>query len=302
MPLLIDYLACFPLSKEDERLMMRAFDAALAAEGVSHVCYVSLTVCDDANIQAINKQTRHIDQPTDVLSFPTISYPDKQTAKDVPRFLQSAFNPDEKAVDLGEIFISKEHASKQAQTYGHSLQRELCYLLVHGVLHLLGHDHITSKEKATMRTKEEQAMKKMGLPEPDKNGMLKLAIEAMENSYSPYSHFPVGACLLTQDGSLYTGCNIENASYGLSNCAERTACFKAVSEGHRRFQAIAIAAKNTAPWPCGACRQVLSEFAPASMPIYVTWDGNTLESTLGQLLPHAFSPEYGIDAFLGKEK
>lgn len=282
--------------------MSKAFDCAKRLEGIQPPCYISLTICDDNSIQAINNQTRLVDAPTDVLSYPAINYPKDKTAKDVPALLQSAYNPDERAIDLGEIFISMDHAQKQAQAFGHSLQRELCYLLVHGVFHLFGYDHMNTKEKTIMRAKEEEAMKEVGLPEPGKNGMLKLAVKAMENSYSPYSHFPVGACLLTEDGSLVTGCNVENASYGLSNCAERTAVFKAVSQGHRRFQAIAIAAKGTAPWPCGACRQVLSEFAPASMPVYVTWDGQTLESTLVELLPYAFSPEYGIDAFLGKEK
>ena len=86
-------------------------------------------------------------------------------------------------------------------------------------------------------------------------GLLALAREAMKRSYSPYSSYPVGAALLASDGRVFQGCNIENASFGLTNCAERTAVFKAVSEGATSFEAIAIAAKTKA-WPCGACRQV----------------------------------------------
>lgn len=87
------------------------------------------------------------------------------------------------------------------------------------------------------------------------------AIVARETTYSPYSHFGVGAALLCEDGAIYEGCNIENASYGLTNCAERTAIFKAVSEGRTKFKALAVVADTDGTCsPCGACRQVISEF------------------------------------------
>ena len=115
------------------------------------------------------------------------------------------------------------------------------------------------------------------------------ALEARENAYAPYSHFAVGACLLTEDGSYYRGCNIENSSYGATNCAERTAIFKAVSEGARGFDVIAIAGK-TKPWPCGACRQVLNEFAP-DIRVIVTWEDHVEEKNLHELLPEGFGPD-----------
>ena len=91
--------------------------------------------------------------------------------------------------------------------------------------------------------------------------LMDCAIKARENAYSPYSHFAVGAALLCEDGTLFEGCNIENASYGLTNCAERTAIFKAVSEGHTKFKALAVVADTEGPCaPCGACRQVMAEF------------------------------------------
>ena len=93
--------------------------------------------------------------------------------------------------------------------------------------------------------------------------LVALAKEAMEHAYVPYSHFKVGAALLTKDGRVFKGCNIENASYGATNCAERTAIFKAVSEGYREFDAIAIVASSgDYASPCGICRQVLFEFLP----------------------------------------
>lgn len=119
--------------------------------------------------------------------------------------------------------------------------------------------------------------------------LLEMAVEMLERSYVPYSHYPVGAALLGRDGKVYTGCNVENAAYGNTLCAERTALCKAISEGEREFEAIAIAAKTSAPFPCGACRQSLYEFAP-DLRVMVTWDGNVRKTTLRELLPEGFGP------------
>ena len=119
--------------------------------------------------------------------------------------------------------------------------------------------------------------------------LLQKAIEMMERAYVPYSHYRVGAALLAQDGTVYTGCNVENAAYGNTLCAERTALCKAISEGARTFTAIAIAASGSAPFPCGACRQSLYEFAP-DLRVLVTWDGNVREAMLSDLLPEGFGP------------
>lgn len=124
-----------------------------------------------------------------------------------------------------------------------------------------------------------------------KQEWIDLARVAYQKAYVPYSHFPVGACLVAKDGTTFTGVNIENASFGLTNCAERTAVFKAVSEGYCEFQHIIIAGETEAPIaPCGACRQVLSEFCSADMPVtLVNKDGKRKELTLGELLPYSFS-------------
>ena len=120
--------------------------------------------------------------------------------------------------------------------------------------------------------------------------LLELALEARKNAYVPYSGYAVGAALLTEDGKVFIGCNIENAAYGNTLCAERTALFKAVSEGARDFTAIAIASNGPAPYPCGACRQALNEFAPG-LRVLVTWgEGGVGETTLPALLPHGFGP------------
>ena len=121
--------------------------------------------------------------------------------------------------------------------------------------------------------------------------LLQLASQARNHAYAPYSKFQVGAALLATNGEVFTGCNVENASYGLANCAERTAVFKAVSEGIRTFSAIAISVPGGGS-PCGACRQVLNEFNP-KLTIYLGDEHGTLirETLLNELLPDAFGPE-----------
>ncbi|MDR1095656.1 MAG: cytidine deaminase [Spirochaetaceae bacterium] len=130
----------------------------------------------------------------------------------------------------------------------------------------------------------------------DERALMREAVAARNQSYSPYSSFMVGAALLCKNGAVYRGCNIENAAYGPSNCAERTAFFKAVSEGARDFVAIAIAGwpKNGKPgfaWPCGVCRQVMIEFCdPAFRVIVGTGEDNCAVRMLGELLPEGFGP------------
>lgn len=122
------------------------------------------------------------------------------------------------------------------------------------------------------------------------------AKEAMTKSYSPYSGYKVGAALLCKDGSVYTGCNIENAGYSATNCAERTAFFKAVSEGKREFSAIAICGgkdgviEDAFP-PCGVCRQVMREFCEDHFEIHLLTKEGIESYTLSQLLPMSFSPD-----------
>ena len=122
--------------------------------------------------------------------------------------------------------------------------------------------------------------------------LVQKALEMRERAYAPYSHFRVGAALECEDGSVYGGCNIENAAYGPTNCAERTAVVKAVSEGQRRFVRIAIAGdSNELCWPCGTCRQVLREFAPDLTVLVSDREGNYEVHSLRELLPHSFGPD-----------
>lgn len=136
--------------------------------------------------------------------------------------------------------------------------------------------------------------------------LVQKAIKAMEQAYTPYSHFQVGAALLTKEGRIYTGCNIENAAYTPTNCAERTAFFKAVSEGERNFKAIAIVGGKEGVLtsytpPCGVCRQVMMEFCnPKTFQIFLAKSTEDIkEMTLEDLLPQGFGP---MDLKEGDEK
>ena len=120
--------------------------------------------------------------------------------------------------------------------------------------------------------------------------LLSKAQAASIHAYVPYSHFPVGAALECDDGTIYTGCNVENAAFGSTICAERTACVKAVSEGHRSFSRIAIFADSQNwPTPCGACRQFLAEFSPEMEVLCAKADGRYVSYKLSELLPHGFN-------------
>ena len=137
----------------------------------------------------------------------------------------------------------------------------------------------------------------MKLEQTQIRDLIRRAFAARKFAYTPYSHFNVGAALLTRDGKVYTGCNIENAGYTATNCAERTALFKAVSEGERQFSAIAIVGSKEGTvnelvtGPCGVCRQALYEFSgPDLTVIMARTEEDYIVTTLGQLLPYGFGP------------
>ncbi len=130
------------------------------------------------------------------------------------------------------------------------------------------------------------------IPDPVRDLLVQAAKWAARNAFCPYSHYPVGAAVLMTDGQVYTGCNVENASFGLSICAERVAIFKALSHGNRSFAALAVVGgtpKKPAT-PCGACRQVMAEFMAPETPVYIAAlkSGKPTIATLGALLPNAF--------------
>ena len=290
----IDWDNRYPVDESIREQMSFAADKSVACEGIPMDCSIHVCLCDDEMIAGINREYRGIPSSTDVLSFPSVDYPAGQTAGNSEQLIRKEYDDQSGACFLGDIFISVPHMRKQAAEYGHTELREACYLLIHGICHLMGYDHIQPEDKERMRKMEEKILSAVSVSRDDQpdsvdDTLLMLAREAMKNSYSPYSSYPVGAALHCTDGRIFTGCNVENASFGLSNCAERTALFKAVSEGAREFDVIAIAAK-TKPWPCGACRQVLNEFAP-DIKVIVTWKDHVEEKKLHELLPESFGPD-----------
>ncbi|ACB84786.1 cytidine deaminase [Natranaerobius thermophilus] len=135
-------------------------------------------------------------------------------------------------------------------------------------------------------------MKKKEIKEELIRNLLSQAEQALQNAYVPYSNYPVGAAMKTKDGETFTGCNVENASYGLTNCAERTAIFKAVSHGYRDIQVMAVVSNSERhASPCGACRQVISEFSDDAILILANKDGDYQIVKASELLPGAFTAQ-----------
>ena len=268
-----------------------AADSAERAEGAEGRLFVSLIITDDETIRKLNLSERGIDRATDVLSFPTVNYDEGKTARDSAKRLRAEYDADEDASVLGDIVISSERAREQALEYGHSFEREMCYLLVHGLFHLMGYDHEQPSEKVRMREMEEKALSDIGMTREyssEDEKLLAAAREALKNAYAPYSGYSVGAAIMTSTGHIFTGCNIENASFGLTICAERCAAFTAIAAGETEFTRIAIVSNGDSPWPCGACRQVLNEFSNGLTVTVCGADGLVLTERLTQLLPHGF--------------
>lgn len=274
-------------------------EACFREEGVKGAG-MAIRFVDGEAIRALNRRMRGIDRETDVLSFPTVQFPRGRTARDCPGRVKREYDPSMGCANLGDCAINLSRAMAQAEEYGHSLRRELCYLTAHSAFHLMGYDHMNEGEKRKMREMEERALNALGINrdgEINHEALFQEACEAMKLAYCPYSKFQVGACILAEDGRTFRGCNFENASYGAAICAERCAAANAIAHGARRFRAIAIVGSTAVAWPCGICRQVLREFSELSLPVIVGEYGKGFTvRTLGELLPESFGPEaLGID-------
>lgn len=284
-------------------LMIQAGTEAVLGEKLDpELAEVSVSFVSDERIRELNREYRHVDKVTDVLSF--------------PQFDDLNLIPDGMEFALGDVVICMQKIEEQAEEFGHSKERETLYLFTHSMLHLLGYDHMTEEDKALMRKREEEIMEKIGLSESEvkctkesssaegcffvkteegaqekkEDEMLyREAVKAFSNSYSPYSNFRVGAAILTYSGEIFTGANIENASYGGTICAERVAAVKAISEGYRDFRKIAIAAEKGEAPPCGICRQFLYEFGADITVIFGETETDLKRYSLRELLPEGFN-------------
>ena len=306
------------VSKEAIALLKKGLQAVARLHKLSAKTEVSVSLVSDEVIHVLNKDYRGIDRPTDVLSF----------ALDEAEEPAEVGGPDVHM--LGDIIISAETAVRQGDEYGHGLNRELVYLGVHSLLHLLGYDHMNKTDKAKMREEEEKALQMIRLSQKDledgqdkdkedplhfsavvedftmsnqndikKTGksnnkivkkLYKKALKTRENAYVPFSKFKVGAAVLTKDGDIFTGCNIENSSFGLTVCAERVAMFNAAASGVRPGEMkmlLVVADTEDVTSPCGACRQVIAEF---EIPVIIMANvrGDMKQVTLEEILPFGF--------------
>lgn len=279
---------------DTQRTLSEVANACAKAEGISYPVSATLRVVDDERIREVNRETRGVDRATDVLSFPTVRY-GKHTARGSEKRVRREYDPDTGTCFLGDILLSLPRARAQAEEYGHSLKREMCYLTAHALFHLMGYDHEKESDKAAMRAMEEKALGACGIfrdEEKAEQALYEKACEVMKNAYAPYSRFQVGAALQCESGEIYTGVNVENASFGATICAERTAACTAIAHGEKRFVKIAIAGSGAVAWPCGICRQMLSEFAAQDMVVLAGHAGAPYRpKTLSELLPNSFGPK-----------
>lgn len=237
-------------------------------ENASPEGILSVGFLDREEMRAIKKQFFHQDVDTDVVAFP---YGEKERDK-----------------VWGEILICIPVAFEQAREQGQKVEEEILLLFIHGLLHLLGYQDDTEEQRKTMEDRAQELLR-LAVEWRLRKDLVKKAWGAKEHAYAPYSHFRVGAALLGDDGEIFTGCNVENSSFGLTICAERVALVKAVSSGVRSFRKIAIVSDaSTFCFPCGACRQVLFEFSPSLEIISATSSLDFQVFHLDELLPYGF--------------
>ena len=156
--MIINWIIESPLEDSILQKMQHAADMALLCERVRIPCFITVRLCSDESIAAVNSSFRNIPHSTDVLSFPTVTYPPGQTAQSCEERIRREYDDEMDACFLGDIVISVPHIQSQAEEYGHSVEREACYLLVHGICHLMGYDHMTEEEKGKMRFREEDIL------------------------------------------------------------------------------------------------------------------------------------------------
>lgn len=288
-----------------EELIRKVAEGAISYAKCPYETIVNVTIVDNAAIKEINRDYRQIDSATDVLSFPMIEYtvPGEfdMLEEDV---YNDCFDPDSGQLILGDIIISKDKVLEQAREYGHSVFRELGFLVAHSMFHLFGYDHMDDDERMEMEGLQRSLLDSLGITRDaefdstiklsrtdiDNETLILAAKSAMDKAYAPYSKYKVGAAVVTGTGQIFTGCNVENVSFGATICAERCAVIKAVSEGYTEFFKIAIVSSSGEfTYPCGICRQFLAEFGTDTVFVLSNNKGEIKEKMLKELLPEAFN-------------
>ena len=237
-------------------------------EKVSPEGILSVSFLEKEAIRAVKKQFFHQDVYTDVIAF--------------------GYGEGERDRVWGEILICVPVAQEQAREQGHEVKEEILFLFIHGLLHLLGYRDDPEEAREIMDRRVTELFRLFTEWQWRKT-LVKKAYEARNFAYAPYSHFRVGAALLGDNGEIFTGCNVENVSFGLTICAERVALVKAISVGVRTFRKLAVVSDSSDfCFPCGACRQVLFEFAPSLEVISASCSLDFQVFRLDELLPYGF--------------
>ncbi len=257
-----------------------AFEQTLKVLKKEEQYRISLTLVSKEEIHELNKQYRDTDRPTDVLTF---------------AFQEADVLMMDEVIDLGNIIISPEVAKEQCGQYNHPYRREMAFLFIHGLLHAFGYEHHRSKEEAEeMYALQNEILNTM--PYDFYTNIAKLLVEAQSHSRSPYSHFRVGAIVMTKDGKYHRGFNIENSAYGDSMCAERVALFHTYAQGYTIDDIVSLSLitdSDHVGTPCGSCRQVMSELMNMHCPVHIFNNdlSKQLDTSVADLLPYAFSEE-----------
>ena len=261
-----------------------AFEHTLKTLGKENEPFrISLTLVSKEEIHELNRQYRDTDRETDVLTF---------------AFEEADVLENDGIHDLGNIVICPDVARGQAENFKHPFYRELAFLFIHGLLHAFGYDHHTSQEEAErMFALQNQILNTMPYDfYTDMKKAKKLVLKAQSMSYSPYSHFRVGALLMTRDGKYHPGFNIENSAYGDSMCAERVAIFSTYAKGYHKEDIVSltlITDSSNVGTPCGSCRQVMSELLNLYTPVHIFNKdfSKCLDTSVQELLPYTFTKE-----------
>ena len=281
---ILDYLDQTQQSPKLKKIFTLAFEHTLEVLGKQGDYEVSLSLVSTKEIHKLNKQYRNIDAPTDVLTF---------------AYSEADVLPEEPINDLGSILISPEIAKKGAKKYSHPLEREMAFLFIHGLLHAFGYEHHRSEEEAEeMFALQNKILNTMPYDFfTELSAVKKELYLAQKRSYSPYSHFAVGAIVTTKDGKRHPGFNIENAAFGASMCAERCALYHTYASGYGKEDIASLSLITSSHEeigsPCGTCRQVMSELMNLYCPVYIFNDDEKkmVKTTVEGLLPYVFTSE-----------
>ena len=278
---ILDYLDKTRGRRTLEKMFNVVFDHVLEKLEKKGDFEVSLTLVSPEEQKELNRAYRKIDRETDVLTF---AY-DETDKESLP------------IEDLGTITICPEVAKRQAKEFRHPYERELAFLFIHGLLHIFGYDHQTDVDSQKMFALQNEILNTLPFDfYTNQKRLLASLLEAQSHAVVPYSHFRVGAVVVTKDGKYITGFNIENSSYPATCCAERVALYSAYAQGYRKEDIVALGcitdSKNVGTC-CGVCRQVMSELMNLYAPVYIySGDGKQhLFTTVEGLLPHPFTKE-----------